>query len=99
MDEIKITRRIDRKTVLEKIFDGTYDPTDCTDIPTPQFVMVSKKAEDEHRFFEQFIPDEFKDRYEDLVFYFIEEACLENYAYFKEGLRVGLELKKELLEP
>ena len=93
-----IERKKDRRTFLEKMFDGNYDPDDNIKLPQPQYRKITKKAAEEHKFFEQFIPEEYLERYNDLAYCFMEEIYLENYAFYKEGLRVGLEIRKELKE-
>ena len=89
---------MNRRTFLENLFDGNYDPDHNLKLPQPEYHLISKKAYEEHEFFKQFIPEEHMTRYKDMSFCFIEDLYLHCYAYYKEGLRVGLDMKKELLE-
>ena len=86
---------MENKSFIETLFDGEYAPYDNIKLPDPQYSEVAKKAADEKEFFKQFIPKEYLERYKEMSGHYFEMSYIENLAYFKEGLRVGLEINRE----
>ena len=84
------------KSFIETLFDGEYAPFENIKLPEPQYSEAAKKAAEEKEFFKQFIPEEYLKRYDEMSGCYFELSYIENLAYFKEGLRLGLKINKEL---
>ena len=88
---------MENDSILKAIFDGEYAPFSDVMPDSPEYWAARQKRDSEWDFFENLIPEEHKDRFEQVMATFFEVSGYEAYEFYKEGFRAGFELTKELM--
>ena len=86
----------DRKTLLEQIYDGEFNPNETVVSGDPDYVTMSHKEGEEIEYIAGRLNDEDKVKFDKLIDLMGETEHMNGYANFAYGLRTGIILMFEL---
>lgn len=74
---------------IRELFEGNYSPADNVVPDNPEYKEIKDKIHEEWEYFEQKMTGGDKDRLKQLQDLIADLQYMEEYAFFKEGLKTG----------
>ena len=86
-------------SIIRDIFNGNLDPAGDIISQDPKYSRLWKQVKQEREYLESILPKEAQEKLADMENHMSEAFCMNIYAGYAYGLRQGVRLCLDLLEP